>query len=396
MDIEQFKRSPSGRLAKSGTGREAYWSFVPNPLPPELGYDPGFVASLSEADRALGELAGLGRMLENPHLLIRPFLRREAVASSRIEGTESDLADLYVYEAGQRQLPGFGTSPPESDVREVLNYVHALEYGLARLHELPVSLRSIRELHKRLLAGVRGREARVGEFRRAPNWIGPPGSTIRDATYVPPPAPEMRQCLDGLEKYVHAEPSDPPLVRLALIHYQFEAIHPFLDGNGRIGRLMISLLAVHWNLLPLPLLYMSPFLERHRQEYYEGLLAVSARGAWEAWVRFFLRGVAEQCRDGAVRARRLQDLRGEWRRSFQEARSSGLVLTLIDSLFHTPVLSVRQAQDMLGVTHRAARRNIAKLVEAGILTELGQRARGKLFLAEAVWDALRLPENDLL
>ena len=384
MDIEQFRRSPSGRLVKSGTGPDAHWSFVPDPLPPELGYGPELVASLSEADRALGELAGLGRALVNPHILIRPFLRREAVASSRIEGTLSDVADLYAYEAGRRQLPGFGTSAPESDVREVLNYVHALEYALARLSELPVSLRLLREIHARLLAGVRGRETGLGEFRRGANWIGPPGCTIGDATYVPPAVGDMRECLDSLEKYLHDEPLDPPLVRLAFIHYQFEAIHPFLDGNGRIGRLMISLLIVHWGLLPLPLLYLSPFFERYRQEYYDLLLEVSTTGVWDNWVRFFLRGVSEECEDAATRAGRLQNLRDTWRHQFERTRSSARLLHLIDSLFGRPILTVPEAAKALAVTYPAAQRNVRKLVEAGILHEISDTSNPRLWVAQDI------------
>jgi Fic family protein len=380
MDIEQFRKSPSGRLVRSGTGREAYWSFVPNPLPPELEYDQSLAALLADASAALGRLAGLGRTLVNPHILVRPFLRREAVASSRIEGTLSDVADLYAYEAGQRRAASDGAS--EADVREVLNYVHALEYGLARLSDLPVSLRLLREIHARLLAGVRGSQAAPGRFRRVPNWIG--GASPAEATYVPPPVPEMQECLRALERYLHEEPSDPELIRLALIHYQFEAIHPFVDGNGRIGRLMISLLIVHWGLLPLPLLYLSPFFERYRQEYYDLLLEVSTTGAWDNWVRFFLRGVSEECEDATRRAGRLQDLRDTWRHQFERTRSSARLLRLIDSLFERPILTVRDAATTLDVTYRPAQKNVDKLVEAGILYEVPDTSNPRLFVAQDI------------
>ncbi len=192
----------------------------------------------------MSELAGAGRTMPNPHLLIGPFVRREAVLSSRIEGTQADSADLYAYEVGQLPLPGLEPAPPEDDVREVLNYVRALEYGLARLDSLPVSLRLIRELHERLLAGVRRAYATPGEFRRRQNWIGPVNCTLNDASSVPPPVPQMHEALAAFERYLHDAGVHPPLVRLALGHYQFEAIHPFVDGNGHIGRLLISLLLV--------------------------------------------------------------------------------------------------------------------------------------------------------
>ncbi len=384
MKPDRFRDSPSGRLIQVGHGEAAHWAFVPNPLPPELVLDIELVRVLSDADRALGELAGLGRAIPNPNLLIRPFIRREAVLSSRIEGTQADLNDLYAYEAGQLSLPGLKSAAPESDVREVLNYVHALEYGLERVSILPVSLRLMRELHEHLLEGVRGEKATPGEFRRSQNWIGPAGCTLSEATYVPPPVPEMQQALDELERYLYREDVYPPLVRLALIHYQFEAIHPFLDGNGRIGRLLISLLLVNWNLLPLPLLYLSAYFERHRNDYYGLLLAVSERGAWREWVMFFLRGVADQARDAVTRSKRLQDLQLEWRARLQRARVSALALRLADSLFDAPVLTIPRAQRLLEVTYRTAQRNIEKLVEVDILQPLSESAYGRTFVSTEI------------
>jgi Fic family protein len=385
MNPEQFINSSSGRVIQVGQGEIAYWSFVPNPLPPQLDFDSALIRLLSDADRALGELAGLGRALPNPHLLINPFIRREAVLSSRIEGTQADLADLYAFEAGQFELPGFKSTPPPADAREVLNYVRALEAGLKRLSELPVSLRLIREAHAQLMEGVRGNQAAPGEFRRTQNWIGAPGCTLNDATYVPPTVDEMQIALDALEKYLHSEAALPPLVRLALIHYQFEAIHPFIDGNGRIGRLLISLLLVHWNLLPLPLLYLSAFFEKHRQDYYDLLMAVSARGAWREWVSFFLRGVAEQARDAVVRAKRLQDLQSEWRHRLVQARTSGLAFSLVDALFDSPVMTIPQAQRQLDVKqYHSARRHIRQLVKLGILKPVDESTYGKTFVAAEI------------
>lgn len=385
MSMERFQQSPTGRLVWIGQGETAYWAFVPHPLPPALPFDAELVRTLSEADRALGELSGLARTMANPRLFVRPFIHREAVLSSRIEGTQADIVDLYAYEAGQLPLPGAKPSPPESDVREVLNYVRALEYGLERLSTLPVSLRLLRELHERLMEGVRGGQAAPGEFRRSQNWIGRPGCTLNEATYVPPAVPETHEALDAFEKYLHVENELPPLVRLALIHYQFEAIHPFLDGNGRIGRLLISLLLVSWNLLPLPVLYLSAFFERRRQDYYDLLLAVSERGTWREWVLFFLRGVAEQSRDAITRAKRLQDLQSEWRERLTQARASALLLRLADSLFESPMLTIPEAQRRLGVRHyNSARKSVEKLVAAGILQPVGDTSYGRVFQSQEI------------
>lgn len=382
MEPARFVSDAAGRLVRIGSGGSAYWAFVPHPLPPGLAYDGELIRQLSAADRALGELAGVGRTLPNPHLLVAPFLRREAVLSSRIEGTQADLTDLYAYEAGQLNLPGL--SAPASDVREVHNYVRALEYGLQRLETLPVSLRLIRELHERLMEGVRGEQAAAGTFRGTQNWIGRPGCTLAEAEFVPPPPGEMDAALDAFEHYLHAGNDDPPLVRLALIHYQFEAIHPFLDGNGRIGRLLISLLLVHWHLLPQPLLYLSAYFDRHRQAYYDHLLAVSQRGAWRAWVLFFLRGVAEQAQDAVARVRRLQELQQRWRRALTQARSSALLASVADSLFTAPILTIPLVQQRLGVTYHTARRCVERLSEAGILRQMGDWSYGKVFYAPEI------------
>lgn len=381
MNPERFRNSTDGRLIRVGQGETAYWAFVPHPLPPDLSADWEFARSLSKADRALSELAGVGRTMPNPHLLIGPFVRREAVLSSRIEGTQADITDLYAYEAGQ-------PAPAESDVREVLNYVRALEYGLERLSTLPVSLRLIRELHERLMAGVRGEHATPGEFRRSQNWIGTPNCTLGEAQFVPPPVLQMHEALDAFEKYLHADDVYPPLVRLALVHYQFEAIHPFVDGNGRIGRLLISLLLVEWKLLPLPLLYLSAYFHRYRQDYYDLLMAVSERGDWRDWVLFFLHGVTDQARDAIVCAKRLQDLQTAWHERLMQARTSALLVRLVDSLFASPVITIPEAQRLLGVTYRSAQHNVERLVTAGILRPVGDASYGKTYLAAEILDII--------
>ncbi|MCS7016671.1 MAG: Fic family protein [Gemmatales bacterium] len=387
MNPDRFRYSTSGQVIRVGQGEAAYWAFVPAPLPPDLPADWELTRALSAADRGLSELSGLGRTMPNPHLLIGPFVRREAVLSSRIEGTQAGIADLYAYEAGQLPLPGI-EAPPAADVQEVLNYVNALEYGLKRLETLPVSLRLMRELHERLLTGVRGHYATPGEFRRSQNWIGPPGCTLNEATYVPPPVPQMHEALAALETYLNDDDRYPPLLRLALVHYQFEAIHPFLDGNGRIGRLLISLLLVQWGLLPLPLLYLSAYFYRQRQDYYDLLLAVSERAAWRDWLLFFLRGVAEQAGDAAARAKRLQDLQQTWHDRLARARSSALLMRLVDALFHTPILTIPRAARLLDVTYPSAQRNMEKLVEAGILRLLGDAGHSKTYVAPEIMDAI--------
>jgi Fic family protein len=360
-----------------------YWTFIPAPLPPEITWSDGLVAALSKADRALGELAGLASMLPNPNLLIQPLIRREAVLSSRIEGTRASLGDLYAFEAVQLTLFEF----PE-DVKEVQNYVSALQYGLERLSTLPVSLRLMRELHSRLLQGVRGEHWTLGEFRRSQNWIGAPGSTIQTATYVPPPVDEMNQALGDLEKFIHRTDNLPNLIRLALVHYQFEAIHPFLDGNGRVGRLLNSLLLHDWRLLLQPVLYLSAYFEANRQAYYDHLLAVSQKGAWHDWFLYFLYGVQTQAEDSIQRIQRLQFLRDSYREQFQQTRSSARLLLVIDWLFTQPIFNIPQLSEMLSVTYSAAQRYVTQLERAGIVTEITGQARNRVYRADEILAAV--------
>jgi Fic family protein len=276
-------------------------------------------------------------------------------------------------------------------VREVYNYVQALEYGLDRLIGLPLSLRIIREIHARLMEGVRGDRQTPGEFRRRQNWIGSPGCALEEATYVPPPPSEMMETLHDLEAFLHQPPSLPPLIRLGMIHYQFEAIHPFLDGNGRVGRLLITLLFCAWDLLPEPLLYLSAYFQAHRQAYYDLLLATSREGAWEAWLTFFLRGVAAQARDAVARAGRLQDLRERYREQFQSERAAARLLQTVDFLFAQPLITVRQAETALGVNFSTAQRYVDQLEEAGILREITGQARNRVYRAEGIIRAIEEP-----
>ena len=379
MQPQDFSERKSGRLLKHERG---YWAFVPNLLPPDLSLTWEMAGELSAADRGVSELAGIGRTLPNPYLLIRPFMHREAVLSSRIEGTQASLSDLYFFEAAS--VP----PSPQSDVLEVRNYVRAMEHGLERLKDLPVSLRLLREVHETLMQGIAGDHLTPGEFRRSQNWIGPPGCMLNDATFVPPPPEDLMSSLGELEKFWHAPSPLPLMVRLALIHYQFEAIHPFLDGNGRIGRLLLTLLLVSENVLPQPMLYLSAFFERHRDEYYRRLLAVSQDGQWLEWISFFLRGVAEQSRDAVRRSEKLLGIWQRYRQQFQTARSSASLLTLIDELFHQPYLTIGLAKSVLNVTFRSASLNIDKLLAAGVIVELPGRTHPRIFCAREIIETL--------
>jgi Fic family protein len=376
MNPTEFTSASHGRVIHTAQG---YFAYIPSPLEPEIQLDLELMRTLSDADRSISELAGVARRLPNPHLLIGPFIRREAVLSSRIEGTQASLSDLLFFEAANLRE----TEVP--DVREVANYVRALEHGLTRLNELPLSLRLIREMHERLMTGVRGGEQTPGEFRRSQNWIGPPGCTLMDATFVPPPVDEMNNALYELEKYLHSASPLPTLIRLSMIHYQFETIHPFLDGNGRIGRLLVTLLLCTEGVLSQPLLYLSAFFERHRAVYYDHLLAVSQKGQWTDWIKFFLRAVTAQSKDAIVRSDRLLALWQNYRERLQAARSSALLLLLVDNLFQLPVITNTRAVEKLAVTPRSAQLNIDKLVAAGILREVTGNRRNRVYIADEIF-----------
>lgn len=357
-----------------------YIAFVPPPLPPPAELSRDLVARLSEADRSVGELSGVSRSLPGQHLLSGALVRREAVLSSRIEGTRASLSDLVLFEAGPK------SAAPEhaADVQEVLNYVEAMDHVLAGDRKLPLSLRLLREAHHILLSNVRGGYATPGEFRTKQNWIGPPGVVLQDATFIPPPPEHLWQCLDQFEKALHAARTLPPLLSIAALHYQFEAIHPFVDGNGRVGRLLVILLLVEWKLLPGPVLDLSAYIEPRRNRYYEALLRVSTHGDWAGWFGFFLEVVAEQASDATRRAYRLHDLRTEMRQHVATPRASALLPLLIDQLFRSPALTIAMAQDILGVTHRWASQTIDKLCEAGILRESVPAGRTRLFIAPQI------------
>jgi Fic family protein len=383
VNPEAFSAPEAGRVLRSPGG---YFAFVPTPLPPEIRYDDELVLALSRADSSLSELSGLGRLLPNPHLLIAPYVRKEAVLSSKIEGTTTDLSELLQDEAGA-ELP----ERNPDDVREVRNYVRALEYGVTRLKKLPLSLRLVRELHERLMRGVRGDRSTPGEFRRSQNWIGAHGSTPETASYVPPPVEELQACLDAWEKFLHERGRIPDLVQCALMHEQFEAIHPFLDGNGRVGRLLITLFLIERNRLSQPLLYLSAYIERNRSEYYGLLQGVRTRGDWHSWILYFLRGVAEISNEAVERSGRLMDLRERLRGKVAGKRNA---VRLLEKLFENPYVTVAGAAKLLDVTNPTARQAVKQLQTAGVLSETTGREWGRLYLARPILKILEMDETN--
>ena len=370
----------SGRLVEC-SGR--YEAFVPDPLPPRIDFAPNLLRSLSDADRLIGRLAGEGRSLPNPHLLMRPFVKREAVLSSRIEGTQATLGELLASDAGAQ----VARSP--EDLREVANYVAALEHGIARLASLPLSLRLVGEVHEKLMRGVRGDRATPGEFRRSQNWIGPAGCTLRNASYVPPPVDELMNCLNKWEEFLH-DRSLPALVQIALVHCQFEAIHPFLDGNGRVGRLLITLFLVERQILPTPLLYLSAFFEATRSEYYDGLSAVTNEAEWGRWLEYFLNGVARMSEDALSRAERINALLARWRQTVAGGGTK-VPLDLMELLAENPYWTINKAAERLGVAYTTAQRAVERLVAADVLHQTGDARRDRVYCATQIMSILDEP-----
>lgn len=368
---------------------QGYRAFIPAPLPPvppvQLSGD--LQRLLSEADRGLGRLDGSVQTLPNADLFVYMYVRKEAVLSSQIEGTQSSLQDLLAAEADV-----LGAGRPR-DVAEVANYVRAMNGGLARLASLPVSVRLVREIHAELLRGVRGSHLTPGELRRTQNWIGPAGCTLGSAAFVPPPPEELASALGGLEAFLHRQDDLPLLVKIGLAHSQFETIHPFLDGNGRVGRLLITLLLCERGVLAKPVLYLSYFFKRHRQEYYERLQAVREAGDFEGWLGFFLRGLAEVSVEAADTARRILQLREHHRRVITEqlGRAAGNGHRVLERLYEQPIVSVKDVQALIGTTFAGANQIVRRLAALGILSEITGRSRHRRFRYDAY---IRLFEDE--
>lgn len=379
VDAERYADTRFGRPVAT-VGAHGYVAFHPSPIPRSVEISPENLLRLADAEAALGRLAGAGRLLPHPQLLVGPYLRREAVSSTRIEGTQASLAEVFDAEASDLPLG--------PDVEEVINYVRAMEAGLRRLSTLPVSTRLIREMHAVILAGVRGRERQPGELRTTQNWIGPPGATITTATFVPPPPEEVGALLDDLERFVHEPPETPPLVQAALLHYQFETIHPFLDGNGRLGRLLVVFFLVVRDRLPEPLLYLSPYFEARRDRYYDALQGVRERGDFDRWLALFLDAVCAQAADAVTRAERLTDLREQYRVEVQTS-TRGAANQVVDLAFEQPVLTARAVERRLTITRPAALNALRHLADLGILVEVPAGPRGRLrWRAESILTVL--------
>jgi Fic family protein len=379
MDPQSFRSPEAGRAVKALAG---YWAFIPAHPPPRIDYDAALILLLSQADAALSELSGLGRVVPNPDLLIAPYVKREAVASSRIEGTQADLSDLLLDEIQPKH------TPPGSDVYEIRNYVAALNLGIRKLAKLPLASRLIKEMHFVLMQGVRGQGLTPGEFRRSQNWIGPPGSMLADATYVPPPPDEMHECLKHWERFVNDRGTMPDLVQCAIVHEHFEAIHPFLDGNGRIGRLLITLFLTERNRLSKPLLYLSSYIERHRQEYYDLLQRIRTHGDWLNWTRYFLTAVRDTARNAIDQSQTILSLRDRFRVKLGKSHRA---LSLLDNLFINPYTTVARAARELGVTAPTARKTIDQLVKVKMLKEATGRVWGRYWLAQPILAVVNEP-----
>jgi Fic family protein len=381
----------TGRYLQRKTGDEQFVAFVPDPLPPR---DPPLVLDdrarelLRDAEQKLTRLDLAGEMVPSLEWFIYGFVRKEAVVSSQIEGTQATLMDLLVFEAGaspERQERGDG------DVREVCNYLDAVLYArkqLAKADGLPISMRLLNETHRRLMKGVRGADKQPGEVRRSQNWVG--GTRPGNAAFVPPPPEELAACLSDLEKYIHSNDALPPLVRAGLAHVQFETIHPYLDGNGRIGRLLVALLLEHWKLLPAPLLYLSLYFKRHRAEYYSRLDAVRRDGDWEGWTTFFLQGVSTIADEAVGTARDLFGVVARHRSKLLAAKKATVMaVRLLEHLPEHPIITIHRATKLLKTTLPTTTKAVGVLEDLGILVETTGRRRDRAFSYQAYLDRLR-------
>ncbi len=367
MDAASYHSTQFGS-ANRVPGRHGYVAYFPEPIPRAVELPTSTVMVLADAEAALGQLAAVGGLLPNPDLLVRPYLLREAVSSTRIEGTRATIGEVLDADAA-------GTSPGV-DIEEVVNYVEAMHWGVARLDELPISSRLLREMHKRLMAGVRGRDLAPGEFRATQNWIGPPGSTIESAPFVPPPPSELPALLSDWERFAHEDLEMPLLVQNALLHAQFETIHPFLDGNGRLGRLMLVFFLVVHERLPAPLLYLSSYLERNRDAYYAALQTLREAGNALPWIDLFLASVKTEAADAVGRARQIVELRDRY---LEAAASLGTAnaVALVDLICQNPVVTTRSIESRLGVSRPTALRLLRRMEERGVLSEQEPGARGQ-------------------
>jgi len=386
MTPEDFDSNSPGRVVRAVQG---HWTYQPNPLPPTIQPDWATFERIGEAERALGELAGLGRLLPNPQLLIRPFISREAVESSHIEGTATRLDQLLLYEVEPEDVRR------TDDAGEVMNYVSATQFGLEQMRAgYPFTLGLIRELHRVLLTDVRGGDKRPGEIRDRGVLIGRTGQTYDTARFVPPCHTTLEPLLVNFVEFLRTNSGLPVLVQIAVMHYQFETIHPFNDGNGRVGRLLITLMLCERGILPEPLLYLSGFFDKNRQEYYDGLLCVSRKGAWNEWLAYFAYGVTVQARDSAARVRKLIDLRQAYHLRSAEAVRSKAALLLVDELFASPFITLKRAVEVTGGIPKSAQNTIDKFTAAGMLREVTGKQRNRIYCADEILRVIDQPIGD--
>jgi Fic family protein len=387
MDPTDFTSDRFGQAKRRPGDKWAFWYFEPAPVPRDLELSPETVLALSHADAALGHLQGLGHLITDPQLLIGPYVTREALASTRIEGTQASLAD--VLQAGAEDD---ASSPPNDDIAEVTAYIRATYLGLDLIGRLPIAQRLMLDIHRTLMTGVRGEERLPGELRRSPVWVGSPTDRPDTAVYVPPLPELIGDLLTDWERFVNEPPPMPPLIRCALMHYQFETIHPFLDGNGRIGRLLIGLHLHQEGRLTTPLLYLSGYLENHRREYYERLQAVRERGEIQQWLQFFLTAVARQAEDGVDRAGTLVWVRERY--VAEAASSRSRIGELVPLIFANPFVTVGRVEKALDITNQGARNLILDAQSRGWIQPLEVRAgrgRRRYWLAREVFDVIEAP-----
>lgn len=362
----------SGQFVKQPEG---YQAFIPNPLPPKplIELDQTDQVLLSTADRTLARLDGISYILPNPDLFVAMYVKKEALLSSQIEGTQASLVDVLEFEAGERALENV------NEVAEVINYVAAINYGLDRVKDLPMSLRLLKEIHTVLLENVRGGERNPGEFRKSQNWIGPT-NLLTDATFIPPPPYEVDNAMGNLEKFIHEKSAIPPLVKCALLHYQFETIHPFLDGNGRIGRLLITFYLCWEKILSRPLLYLSYYFKRNRQEYYDRLNLVRFKDDYEGWIRFFLKGVVEASVQATETARKIMELQQTDREEILKRKmTTPMAVVLLDKLFLYPVVTVKDVARRLETSYQTANDLVKRFEKMGLLEEMTGAQRYRRF-----------------
>jgi Fic family protein len=390
MDPAEFDDDAPGVFVPTETAQGKTEAYVPEPLPPD--FDRGaLINDLADAVQAIGRLTGIGPRVGSNRILIEPFLRKEAVESSQIEGTKATLSDIYAYEAGEQDLIA---DTSRDDAKEVANYLEALEYGLEAIDRgEQISVELLCEMHERLMKGVRGGEARPGEIRTSQNWIGP--ANVDHARHVPPPPDQVQECLEELVAHINTGYTTHPLLRIGMIHYQFETIHPFLDGNGRLGRLLITLLTLREELLPGPYLYLSSYFNRRKGEYVDRMLKVSKYDEWVPWLQFFLEGVRDQADEAHMRADLIVDLREDYQQRYVDERSSNLQ-RLVMLLFEHPYLDAQDVQEWLDVSRDTAHRLVNRLEADGVLEELTGKQRNQFYRAQEIFEIIDLPIGTLM